>query len=384
MRTLVYQGGWYADTVPNGGYVVLMPDQHLVTRDGIVPLPPGRNLLYVRMAPDGIRFAGAGHQDDRVWEWDGTRWQDRGIAYGVSPVIYNRHGDLLINDGSWGSQGARFFVDRVYTGDETYYMPHAALSEYSWLAPHIWIGQSHPDGTNDAAWVYDDAIDQHYQLEPGPCRFIRATCEGEQAAIAIWKPGYGAVLGWPTLSELRALPIVTVPSPDPRPIPPSPEPEPPVSDIPSQIKLVERIREKYPRDNPGGHPLGDDAWRCIVEIAQQTGTLVFRKDSGEHCFIPAGLLSQYPDGVWINRTIIGRGRFGNQWVKVLGDGENTAFPKWETGDTPADGEYVDVSEIRLEGAPVPDDDDPPPTDPPAGDLESRVRVIEQWMARVRA
>lgn len=172
-------------------------------------------------------------------------------------------------------------------------------------------------------------------------------------------------------------------TPDDEKDPPTDEPkEPPVS-IPSQIDLVKRIRAKYPRHSPGSHPLGEDAWRCIVEIAQATDTLVFRKDSGENCRIPAGLLAKYPDGVSINRTIIGRGAFGNQWVKVLGDGEGTAFPIWTNGDTPANGEYVDVSAIELDGAEPKEDPDPDP-DPKPGDLEQRVAALEKRQTRVEA
>jgi hypothetical protein len=42
---------------------------------------------------------------------------------------------------------------------------------------------------------------------------------------------------------------------------------------------------------------------------------------------------------------------------------------------------VDVSQVELPGDLPPA---PLPPDPPQGDLESRVRVLEQWMARVRS
>jgi hypothetical protein len=364
MKSLVFPSGWYCDAVPSGAYVVLIPDQHLVTDRGMMPLPRGQNLLYVRMAPDGIRFAGAGHQDDRIWEWDGSRWHDRGVAYGVSPVIYNRAGELRINDGSWGSQGARYIGpdgQSVVAGDETYFAPSMELSEYSRIANGLYVGQSHPDGTNDAAWVWN--LNSLRLLEPGPCRFIRASCDGEQAAIAIWKPGQGAVIGWPTLSELRALP----PVPDfrlPNLPPPTPDPEPPSMDY---LQIIRDIRNDYPT------PLGARHWEFLVEVAQATGTQLYRKEDDNSVLIPS-LRKR------VSLDIIGRGTLGNQYADILYNSEGSADPVFQL-KSPADGEYVDVSQVELPGDLPPA---PLPPDPPPGDLESRVRVLEQWMARVRA
>jgi hypothetical protein len=147
-------------------------------------------------------------------------------------------------------------------------------------------------------------------------------------------------------------------------------------------KRVAAIRALYPRTSPGGFPLGDDAYLAIVHVAQAFGALVFRKDGGDHTAIPAGLLAKYPNGVNISRTIIGRGALGNSWFKVFGDGEGKAPAIWQLGETPADGEYVDVSAIVLPGAPAPV---PHPTDPGApGSLEARLAALEQWRGRVEA
>lgn len=115
------------------------------------------------------------------------------------------------------------------------------------------------------------------------------------------------------------------------------------------LQTVKDVRKKYPRSNPGGSPLGVDAWRCIVEIAQKIGAKVFRKDGGDNCTIPPGVLAAYPSGVSISRTIIGRGMLGTSWVKVLGDGEGAAPAIWSPGNTPADGEYIDVGSVVLDG-----------------------------------
>lgn len=151
--------------------------------------------------------------------------------------------------------------------------------------------------------------------------------------------------------------------------------------IPSQIDIVRTVRAKYPRTAPGSSPLGEDAWTAIVDVAKHLGVQVFRKDGGDHTAIPAGVLAKYPGGVGISRTIVGRGVFGNQWVKVFGDGEGAAPAIWSVGDTPADGEYIDVSGVTLPGevvAPPPVVTPPPSTPPSDLDLAARVALLEQW------
>jgi hypothetical protein len=390
-RTLFIQGGWYCDNRPGGAFVVLLPDRHLFTDRGIVPLPEGQNVLYVRMAPDGIRFAGAAQRTDRILEWDGSRWHDRGKAYGVSPCIYDNQGVLRINDGSWGSQGARYVEDdnSILTGDETYFEDTMELSEWSAISDFIFIGQSHPDGTNDAAWVWDAGTLR--LLEPGPCRFIRATCEGEQAAIAIWKPGQGAALGWPTLSELRALPVVAN-TPIPVPVPPKPEPKPMSLPDPNAVKAaVERELAKY-----GGRRMTNDE----MGLACNNAALQFA-DCGLHAKGPGENTATLPDGRTVNRNVI---RFHpptdpdfGWWSDVL-IGAGTGFPKatapdWKRGQ---DDRRSWVAPKRFD-APVPEPEPepeplPPPTFPRSHwselarasevDLQSQITLLTRRVERL--
>lgn len=361
-------GGWYCDALPSGEYVALITDSHLATDKRRIELPHGQNLLYVRLAPDGIRFAGQIHEGplkDHVFEWRGpdTDWHDHGLVAGVSPCIYDRAGVLRLNDGSWGSQGARFVDESndIWTGDETYFSAPMELSEWSDIdgdALTLHVGQSHPDGTHDAAWVWDNGTLR--LLEPGPCRFIRANREGERVSIAIWKPLEGAVIYWLTLDEIRALPLVSVPEPPPDD--PTDEPEPPV---PDHAATVSAIRAKYPT------PLGDQHWRFLVEVAHATGTQLFRKDGGDHVLIPA--LGFY---VSMDVVILAETR---QWVDILGDSEGAAVPGWDVHDNAGEPEkWIDVSHVALPGEP-----DEPHDPPPAGDLASRVARLEAWARSFR-
>jgi hypothetical protein len=151
----------------------------------------------------------------------------------------------------------------------------------------------------------------------------------------------------------------------------------------TELEIVQAIRAKYPRNNPGGWPLGEDAPWALIEVAQRFDAQVYRKDSGEHCFIPKGVLAAYPDGVFVNRAIIGRGALGNRWYKVFGDGEGEAPAIWRLGETPADGEYIDVSAVVLPGHEAPPLV-PVPAPAPDGDLKARVEALEAWKARVQA
>ena len=351
-------GAWYCDARPDGAYVALIPGLRLDTHHGPIALPPGGDLLYVRIAPDGVRFAGQGHDDDRVWEWTGSEWRDYGHAYGVSPVIYDRNGALLINEGAWGSQGARYIDawNQVVTADATYFSPAMELSEWSYLADLFHVGQSHPDGTNDTAWVYDAATSRHRLLEPGPCRFIRAHREGDRVSIAIWKPHDGAVIYWLTLDEIRSLPIVTLPSPPP----PAPEPVPV-----NQLETIRAIRAKYDT------PLGDKHWQFLVEVAHALNAQLFRKDGGDRVLVPQLGITVSMDVIIFPQT--------REWADILGDAEGEAVPGFDLHPNAGEPEkWIDVSRVILPG----EDDDPDP-DPPVGDLESRVARLEAFMAAVK-
>lgn len=404
MTRLHIPGAWYVDARPSGAFVALIKDSHLVTDAGRVELPHGQNLLYVRIAPDGIRFAGAGHQDDLVWEWDGTAWVSHGSAFGVSPVIYDRSGQLLINDSSWGSQGARYIGPRgdVITGDATYYSSSLDLSEFSYIAPDLYIGQSHPDGSNDAAWVRDRGTPR--LLEPGPCRFIREAHDGERVSIAMWKPHEGAVIYWLSLDEIRALPVVPimstpVPNPGTPPAPPQPQPEPSPMEakrLPNDVHAI--VVALHAANLRLANSSNDDDRRalqrkiCETVRARKGPRWGWKSNHGIGQSNAKDAIAQIPDGdtftpnqrqpLYIWDLFNGGNRQPNA-QPVMSETEHVE--QFFVPVEPVDhlGTPVPQPEPEPEPLPVPE---PVPVPvpmpvPPSSNLEARVAAIERWIRR---
>lgn len=294
---------------------------------------------------------------------------------GGGKLLYRRKNGALVTrgftlanlpDAEWGWPRAVWFVDRYallyqsYSGGALVFDGRIVARGVSFYRPD--------------AIVFDNALHVAYSTQP-------------QELGVTPKP---IVVPLPSFDALPRLVLAAPPAPrPPAPVPvPVPVPQPAPKDDTVSQKIVEDVRAKYPRRNPGGAPIPvEEAWMPVVEIAQLTGTLVFRKDAGDdssHTFIPAGLLRAYPNGVWISRTIVGKGALGNTWRKVFGDGEGAASPIWRLGDTPADGEYIDVREIALSANPHPLPPDEKPQEPPAGDLTARVAALEAFVARLQA
>jgi hypothetical protein len=230
-----FDGGWYAGARPDGSYVVLIRDSHFETSEGRVPLSPVGNVLELVTGPQR-RFAGHGHNDVNVWEWDGS-WQNRGVGEGQNCCLYDANGKLQIireTDGApTGSQGWRYRdpdTGRLVPSDER---PLAfGLTQPVSLGRGIWIGQGHDGG---GVKVWDGA---HLRiLASGACYAIRAEVAGEQIGLAFYEVLGGdrtrAFVGFPTFAELLALPLdVPTPPPPPTTNPEPPTPEPiPVPDI---------------------------------------------------------------------------------------------------------------------------------------------------------
>lgn len=375
------RGAGTPDALPTGEYVVPIIGSHIATDKRRIERPLGQDIAYPRLHPNGEHFACQihdGEQKDHVYEFVGVdadgkdRWIDHGKWTSVSPCLYKPDGTLVINgrDGQWGSQGLRYVTDDgvVVSADDTYGSGVYGLSEFTPIRADIVVGQTHDNNRDDAA-VYIDRVLR--LLEPGPCRFIRERHDGDQLAIAIWKPAANpadgeAVLFWPTIDDLRTLPpIEATPLPPVPTPPPPPDPEPEPMDY---LKIITDIRKDYPT------PLGARHWEFLVEVAQATQTQLFRKEQGDNILIPAL-------GKRVNQNIIGRGSLGNRWADILGDAETLATPAFDIGPTPADGEYVDVSQVELPGDLPPL---PPPPDPPTGDLEAQVRALRAEVAEIKA
>lgn len=311
-----------------------------------------------------------GYVDDRQADMKTLIWNDQPVSHGaITDVRASR--TALVWSASGRTWGLR--LDRPEAARDI----QAALVEFRPI----------PIDTPDGPWVLNHTHTgivlrpygetTGYRLDNGGQTYYPDATFRNGAIVAIFTNDHGEQTEHVFDLAAPRVSLVTFFDPPHPPDPPlDPPKEPPVSE--SEIDTITRIRKLYPRSNPNGHPLNEDAWLAISHVAKALGGLVFRKDGGDNAFIPKGLLSKYPEGVHISRTLIGRGVFGNRWFKVFGDGEGTAFPKWELGDTPADGDYVDVSEIVIPGVVNP----PPPVDPPpSSDTNVRLTTLE-WQMRV--
>jgi hypothetical protein len=214
-----FPGGWYADALPSGEYVVLFADQFLETHLGqIAFLDAQRQPLFPRCTNvGGFSFAGQSWHTDQTMEWHGGWVTINKPACGVSPVIYDNDGLLHISDCSIGSQGWRYVTpDNVLvTGDETYGPGPDSPGLYEWTDLNgLVIGQ----GAEGGVIVWDGT--QHRILEAGPAasRFIRVQRDGDNVSIAWWgETGAPTTVVWATMDELRQLPVLQPVEP---PVPP--------------------------------------------------------------------------------------------------------------------------------------------------------------------
>lgn len=219
MQTRTFAGGWYADCLPSGRYVVLIEGSHLETDAGKVSFLKGATPttfqpLFPRLSDDGLTFAGQSHDDPSTVEYlfaPMTWAKVNQAAIGVSPVIYDKANVLHISDGSVGSQGWRYVAEdgTLVTGDATY-APGPGFNLFEWTdlsrgGDTLIIGQ----GPESGCHIWDGTA--HRELATGECRFIRAHRVGDSVSVAIWRPGQPTLLVWATVAELLALPIVAPP-----------------------------------------------------------------------------------------------------------------------------------------------------------------------------
>jgi hypothetical protein len=338
--------GWYCDGTPAGAWVALVADSHLETDAGRVELPHGQNLLYVRMAPDGMRFAGVGHRDDLCWQWNVMlrRWDSHGLAFGPRAVSYAPDGSLQ--------------VIRHPPAAPTLHDKDRRIHEYTELGGlTIGHGGKGPLGEDPAIAIIDG---QRRLIEEGQCRFFNPT-EGARVCIPyVREDTRESVIRWMTRDELRALPIADDAAPVPVPEPP-PEPEPM-----DYLAIIQDIRKDYPT------PLGARHWEFLVEVAQATDTQLYRKEDSNSILIPS-LRKR------VSLDVIGRGSLGNRWADILQDSEGLAVPTFQLNDG-AGGEYVDVSQVELPG----DRPDPGEPLPIPGTLDERVTALETRLAELIA
>ncbi len=204
-----YPGGSYCDSAPSGEFAVLYPKQFVQTHLGPIQLP-GEDVLFLRITTfGGFGMCGQGHESGAAWQWRNGAWSEYGPTNGVSCVMFDKGGGLLIvrPGPDVTSQGYRQLDDagEPVMGDPTYADKARNIWEYSTLAG-VTIGQ----GGNGGAIVL--GLGNPRVAEPGDTRFIRLHVTADLFSIAIVKPGE-AVLLWATRDDLAALPLVTPDTP---------------------------------------------------------------------------------------------------------------------------------------------------------------------------
>jgi hypothetical protein len=252
MRELRLPEHWYADALWSGEYAALKPHDVLIdplgnvtvrkpgwmsTHLGPLALPTADEPLYHRISNVGgvFKIAGQAHYSLRTHLWlQGIGWEVLSHSCGVSPVIFDKAGQIHLSDCSIGSQGWRYVAPNgtLVTGDATYPPVHG-LNEWTDLSDaqdrSFVVGQANDkalrfDCPPDSCLLWDGKV--HRLIEAGTSRFIRGDRDpsGTFFSFAIWKPGEGVVIKWFTLSELMALPTIAI-LPEPKPEPPF-EPKP--------------------------------------------------------------------------------------------------------------------------------------------------------------
>lgn len=336
---IAFPGGSYIDGRPSGEHAVLYAGSHIGSHLGVLPLAgdgrPNQDVLFLRITPSGeFKIAGQGHDDGLCWEWASGQWATHGPTHGVSPVIYDNAGTLLIvrppvPGHEQTSQGYRF-VDasgRVWFGDETYADKDRHIWEYTTLGVTVGQGES-------GCHVLTP---EHRLLEAGDTRFVRYAAVDGLHAIAIVKPGESClhILHTP---ELLALPLVAQP---PIVVPPK-EPTVPTFPFPAgydPLPRLKAVRATFPT------PLGSQHARFLIAACAAVGygAGLLKKDGGTHITLPNGVNVSQDWMVFQN----GSG------CDFLSDGEGAAGVGW--GDAQANpGTWVDVSGLV----------DVPPVDPP--------------------
>ena len=356
-----FPGALSAVALPSGEWAVVFPGSHIQSHLGPIEPPRGHSgpfdVLYLDITnAGGFKIAGQAQQEpnspDRgTWMWENGQWRQVSTeAPGTYPVMFDTNGQLHIATPEQnGSQGWRY-VDAngaLITGDDTLNSQRrigvalglADIWEYSDLGGVV-IGQ----GETGCDVIAGGA---RRRLEDGDTHFIRVRHADGKWAVAMSKLAQDeACIGWFTLEELAALPLVNQPTPPvhvdpvtPHVTPLTPEQPEPVHmpQIPNQSATVARVRAKYPT------PLGDSHAACLLELAREIGqgAGLLRKDSGTNILLPDGTrvaqdIIVFPDG---------------DGFDCLGSGETTADPQW---GGPVEGSPFPSSRYYKVSAPQPD------------------------------
>ena len=357
-----FPGALSAVALPSGEWAVVFPGSHIQSHLGPIEPPRGQSgpfdVLYLDITnAGGFKIAGQAQQEPNspnrgTWMWENGQWRHVSTeAPGTYPVMFDAHGELHIATPEQnGSQGWRY-VDAngsLITGDDTLNSQRriglalglSDIWEYSELGGVV-IGQ----GETGCDVIAGGA---RRRLEDGDTHFIRVRHADGKWAVAMTKLAQGeACIGWFTLDQLAALPLVTQPTapihvdPGTPPVTPPVTPQQPepvhMPQIPDQSATVARVRGKYPT------PLGDSHAACLLELARTIGqgAGLLKKDAGTNILLP--------DGTRVAQDII---VFPNgDGYDCLGSGETAATPQW---GGPVEGSPFPSSRYYKVGDPMPD------------------------------
>lgn len=220
MQRIPYPGGWYCERMPDGKFVQGYPNGTFLLND--IPLIRGINILQLRLAPNGLWFAGPDHGSFDIIEWDGAEFKSRGPNCGQSPAAYWPDSSLQITRTCeyppQGSQGIRWIDTVIHWGADTRQPQGDGIFEWTEL-DGIKVGQG------DAGGIAIKYQGVKHVLEEGQFTdFVRFNKSGNLLGIACWNHSINAGVHFLlTVQEIASLPLYPVP----QPIPPQPMPQPP-------------------------------------------------------------------------------------------------------------------------------------------------------------
>lgn len=389
------KGYWYCDALASPpAYVASALDgSHVLTDRGRLPGTSG-GVLYLRIAPDGIRCAGAQQHGDRAVIWNGSTWDIGQPAPAVNPVIFRPDGSLQYPDVAvTGSQGWRFIAadGSPIPGDWTY-APGSPLSRqvgetslFEWSqVGDVRVGQG---GSGGCAIRYRGTL---YLLEPGECYFVRANRVGDELAIAIAKlKDREAVIYWLHVSEIPTLqPYETAPPPVPQPPKPEIPKMPWTPRMPNRVDVVAQLKSEHPEEwaamnaGPDHRFIKRLAW-TLHQIDPNFGLNGKRGDVrnlSEDCV--AYKNPTVDNGPEVADVVQNHGapNASPTWINVTKDSQGWKADGTKDADGGAGAAWVQPQPVSGAPAPVP----PPVPQPPSGEVAALKRQIAELTAEVLA
>lgn len=252
----------YADALPDGSYIGLIPDQlKLSSSLGTIPLP-GIMVRTPRLSRNGSKICAVG-DDGFPWEYafsTGQWRKDPRPVVGEYGCIYDAGGVLTVNPGPWAvgyryiSESGQIVQCKESPGHAgSYADPSRGLYEYTEFHDCA-IGQGGAGGV--LVWFPDGARVLTGGGVPGlghAAQYITVNREGDDFALTVVSlPQHLTFVIWCSLAELRAMPpyaVVTQPPP-PLPPPPPPPPETPTMPVaPNRLTDLQALAAAHPEIN---------------------------------------------------------------------------------------------------------------------------------------